>query len=193
MFPGVDKPIDCPAGTYSNAEGLASVDQCLNCTGGEFCNRTAMTVTSGPCLPGYFCPRRSTSSREVECPAGHFCTSGTFHPYLCPSGRYSNGTGLKSATECTKCRAGWFCDDKGMTSPKGKCDPGYFCPEGQNVSNAFPCPVGKHCPEGSPEPSDCPEGTFAERPIQSQCDECPAGFYCVPELVTPGRDSSFFV
>ena len=37
---GTDEPIACPEGTYSPAYGLMTVAECLNCTGGYFCNET---------------------------------------------------------------------------------------------------------------------------------------------------------
>lgn len=184
---GVDHPIACPAGSFSPSKGLHAEHQCLNCTGGEFCNETSMTKTAGPCKLGYYCPERSTSSEELPCTQGHYCEVGTFHPSPCPSGTYSNGTKLTKAEDCTDCRPGYYCDDRGLTAPKDECDEGYYCPKGQNVSNPFRCPAGKHCPRGSAEPQDCPAGTFAESAQSSVCSECPEGFYCVPELVIPGK------
>ena len=181
------EPVGCPAGTYSAAEGLKTEYECLNCTGGEFCNATGKTATAGPCDPGYYCPRRSTSSQQIVCPEGYYCLERTFHPYQCPSGTFSNGTGLISSAKCTPCRAGWYCDDTGLTEPKGECDPGFYCPSGQNNSNPYPCPAGMHCPKGSPAPKSCPEATFTDYVQASQCHVCPAGYYCVPELVTPGE------
>lgn len=185
-FAGVDDPIACPAGSYSPRTGLHAEYECLNCSGGEFCNNTALTATVGPCKAGYYCPLSSTSNEELPCPPGHYCEMGTFHPSPCPSGSYSNGTKLQKAEDCTDCRPGHYCDDRGLVSPKGQCDQGFFCPKGQNVSNPFPCPAGKHCPKGSAEPQDCAAGTLAETEGSSVCLECPEGFYCVPELVVPG-------
>lgn len=145
-----------------------------------------MIETAGPCKPGYYCPLRSTSEEQIQCPQGRYCTLGTFHPYPCPSGTYSNGTGLEKPEDCTDCRPGYYCDDVGLIEPKDQCDQGYFCPKRQNVSNPFPCPAGKHCPRGSAEPKDCPAGTFAENPTSADCTTCPEGYYCVPELVIPG-------
>ena len=183
---GVDNPIPCPAGTFSPAKGLHAEDECLNCTGGEFCNETSMTATAGPCKPGYYCPSRSTSDKQLPCIQGHYCELRTLHPSPCPPGTYSNGTKLEKAGDCTDCRPGYYCDVGGLVSPKAQCDAGYYCPKGQNVSNPFPCPAGKHCPRGSPEPQHCAAGTFAESAQSSVCTECPEGFYCVPELVIPG-------
>ena len=39
---GTADPIPCPEGTYSPTVGLHEVYQCLNCTGGSYCNETGM-------------------------------------------------------------------------------------------------------------------------------------------------------
>ena len=187
FVPGVAEPVGCPAGSYSAAEGLQAESECLNCTGGEFCNATGKTTTSGLCEPGYYCPRGSTSAWQIVCPVGHYCPRRTFHPYQCPSGTYSNGTGLTSSTKCTPCREGWYCDDSGLTEPKTECDPGFYCPSGQNRSNPYKCPAGMHCPKGSASPKPCPAGTFVDYPQASECHSCPASYYCVPGRVIPGE------
>lgn len=185
-FAGVDKPIDCPAGTYSPATGLQAEHECLNCTGGDFCNETARTLTAGPCKPGYYCPPRSTSDEQYLCTEGRYCTLGTSIPFPCPSGTYSNGTGLKKPEDCIDCRPGYYCDSVGLIEPKGQCDESYYCPKGQNVSNPIPCPIGQHCPIGSAEPQHCPAGRLAESPASADCAVCPEGYYCLPQLVIPG-------
>jgi len=111
---------------------------------------------------------------------------GTSIPFPCPSGTYSNGTGLEKPEDCIACRPGYYCDSVGLIEPKGQCDEGYYCPEGQNVSNPVPCPVGQHCPKGSAEPQDCPAGRVAESSASADCAVCPEGYYCLPELVIPG-------
>ena len=37
---GTDEPLECPEGMYSPAVGRMTVTECLNCTGGYFCNET---------------------------------------------------------------------------------------------------------------------------------------------------------
>ena len=40
---GIAEPIPCPEGTYSPTPGLHDVTQCLNSTGGYYCNQTGKT------------------------------------------------------------------------------------------------------------------------------------------------------
>ena len=44
---GTDEPVPCPEGSYSPQEGLHWEYQCLNCTGGYFCNITGWLVFDG--------------------------------------------------------------------------------------------------------------------------------------------------
>lgn len=180
MFVGVATPKACPIGTFSPAYRLQKESECLNCTGGEFCNETSMTKTAGKCDAGYYCPGRSTSRQEIICPEGNYCPIGTQKPQPCPEGTYSNGTKLTDSSECTPCTPGWYCDSTGHVTPKAQCDPGYYCPKGQNNSRPFPCPKGFHCPRGTSVPKLCDEGTMADRTTMAACTMCPERKYCVP-------------
>lgn len=40
---GTTAPVGCPAGTYNNARGATSLNDCLNCPPGEFCNAVGKT------------------------------------------------------------------------------------------------------------------------------------------------------
>ena len=48
-----DDPIPCPAGSYRNATGSESKEQCWECPAGFFCEEGAQTFT--PCDSGYYC------------------------------------------------------------------------------------------------------------------------------------------
>ena len=41
---GTAAPIACPEGTYSPNLGLTQESECLNCTGGFFCNDTGVLI-----------------------------------------------------------------------------------------------------------------------------------------------------
>lgn len=43
---------------------------------------------------------------------------------------------------------------------------------------------------GSDTPKDCPSGTFTNATAQASCQDCPPGYYCVPENVTAGDPES---
>lgn len=54
---GIAEPMPCPEGTYSPTLGLHDVGQCLNCTGGYYCNQTGKDLTQDirtRTLVGYF-------------------------------------------------------------------------------------------------------------------------------------------
>ena len=43
------------------------------------------------------------------------------------------------------------------------------------------CPPGSYCEGQTASPEPCPEGTFSDAPgrfSRSQCQDCPAGYYC---------------
>ncbi len=42
---GTDEPIECPEGTYNPDSGRMSVSDCLNCTGGYYCDATGKNLT----------------------------------------------------------------------------------------------------------------------------------------------------
>lgn len=65
---------------------------------------------------------------------------------------------------CSPCMAGMYCDEPGLTTPKGNCSEGYYCVEGSIYpygagNNSF-CPVGNYCPGGVGAPLPCEDGTF---------------------------------
>ena len=43
---------NCPAGTFSDQEGLYTQLQCQACPGGKYCQGEHLTAHSGPCLEG---------------------------------------------------------------------------------------------------------------------------------------------
>ena len=58
------------------------------------------------------------------------CT-GSHTPIRCPSGTWSNSTGLWDELNCTDCPAGWYCQQTGLTDPEDPCLQGYYCPTGK--------------------------------------------------------------
>jgi hypothetical protein len=122
------------------------------------------------------------------CPIGHYCIAGgtTTGGKPCPVGKYLPYTGAKADTECLKCIAGYFCDEKGMGLPTDakKCPEGFYCPEGTSQGKANGCDIGNYCPLGSATQIKCPEGKYTNLPKQKECLPCPLGFYC-KEGVSP--------
>ncbi|XP_023933458.1 uncharacterized protein LOC106181652, partial [Lingula anatina] len=118
---GSSAPIPCPEGTYGNATGLTQEVECLNCTGGNFCNETGLTAVTGPCDPGFYCPEGSRRADSIICTAGYYCGQGTLDPMACPNGTFSNATGLSVVTQCTDCTEGYYCNGVALIEPSGPC------------------------------------------------------------------------
>ena len=78
----------------------------------------------GQCQAGYYCPDGSVQTTEVVCPDGAYCPIGSAVPTDCPNGTYSNQTGLESASQCTACLEGYYCNGFGLTSVSGPCKEG---------------------------------------------------------------------
>ena len=79
-----------PVGTFSNATGLRSSDECYNCTGGSYCATTGLTQPTGLCGPGYYCEERSVAMEPVTsfCPIGSYCPEGVAQPIPCQNNSY---------------------------------------------------------------------------------------------------------
>ena len=65
---------------------------------------------------------------------GSFCPTGASNHQPCPQGYYSNVTGVKRSSDCTRCPAGKYCAGTGKTNYTGLCDPGYYCRSGAYTS-----------------------------------------------------------
>ncbi len=108
-------PQPCPAGTFNNATGAASVSECLICWDGYACEVPGLSTPSGMCHSGYFCVNGSTSltpgvltSTGGPCPAGTYCDAGSTTATPCSPGYY-NPTPVQSS--CLDCPAGSYCEE----------------------------------------------------------------------------------
>nr|XP_054760934.1 uncharacterized protein LOC129267226 [Lytechinus pictus] len=165
----------CPRGSFEPEE----------CTEGNYCDVEGLADVAGKCMEGFYCISTAVRPDPTDgitgdiCPRGRYCGNGTgANPPMCPSGTFSNGTGLRIEEQCTNCTAGSYCEDPALTEPTGLCDPGYYCPVGQSSSNPFPCGEGYYCEEGSPSETACESGTYQDETGQSSCKICNGGYYC---------------
>lgn len=158
---------------------------------------------SGDCDAGFWCISGSASATPNDgvtgslCPQGRYCTIGIAVPDQCPTGTWSNSTGLMTAAECQACSGGYYCNSTGLTEPSGPCAAGYYCtsnsstptPNDGGITGA-PCTVGHYCPEGTPVPIPCSDGTYMSQTGAAACWACTAGYYCTalntPVLCPPG-------
>ena len=98
------------------------------------------------CLAGYYCPEETMFSTQ----------------FPCPSGTYSNATGLHSKGQCLNCPEEMYCGDEGLTEPTGRCSSGYYCVSRANTSQPTDgvtgdiCPKGRYCPQGISIGIPCP-------------------------------------
>ena len=154
------------------------------CPAGKFCNEVGLVSPAGNCTAGFYCPPGSTKADQMACSPGNYCPTGTPLQLKCPLGTFSNASNNSNQSDCFPCTAGYFCHDRGLTSPTGECNSGYYCPEGQTepTPSEFLCPPGHFCTEGTPIPLDCAPGTYQAFFGMSSCDVCPSGFFCDPYL-----------
>lgn len=65
-------------------------------------------------------PSRNFTGVGGVCPPGAYCPEGTSDPIGCPSGTFSNVTLLESASNCTLCSDGHYCEETNLTEPTGE-------------------------------------------------------------------------
>ncbi|XP_047248689.1 multiple epidermal growth factor-like domains protein 6 [Girardinichthys multiradiatus] len=179
----------CPRGYYNPEPMTQSLDSCLPCPPGHYCEKERLTKVSGKCKAGWFCVSAAWNSQPFDldnytnanclCPAtstGGRCQVG----FYCPLG----------SSEPLPCPPGTFCNKSGLALPVGPCSPGYYCVGGAtearptDVGTGNICPPGTYCVEGSGEPEMCPPGSFSSLSgltNEASCQPCTAGFYCGEE------------
>ncbi|CDW71824.1 gcc2 and gcc3 domain-containing protein [Stylonychia lemnae] len=181
----------CPAGQFSDIEGLNSSSQCQFCLNGQYCSNEAQVTPTGNCQAGYYCYVNNLilitqqNPQSTICPKGSYCPSGSILPIKCPPGTYNDQQGSIDINACIKCEAGYICDKYGMQSKSEfkSCPEGYYCLEGakgiQTLGvNVFICPKGYFCKSGSNDKTQCPIGSYNPTEGQSACLACQEGYTC---------------
>ena len=173
--------VPCRAGTFRNALGAKSQDECATCSVGNYC--PIGSPEELPCPPGYYCPEGSGFG--LPCPLGTYHRSDdgvTWEP-------------LNARTECTPCDPKMYCDGEALIEPRGPCDFGFLCfgeskvpnPNGDDIGELTgdqtgrSCPAGGYCPEGSDTVTPCEAGTYStatRRTNADACVDCRPGTYC---------------
>jgi hypothetical protein len=85
-------PVGCPEGSYSHTPGLQMESQCVNCTGGYYCNETGQL-----------------SYIEAE----HWGGKRGGGEIKYPEGSYSHTPGLQMESQCINCTGGYYCNETG--------------------------------------------------------------------------------
>ena len=160
----LEQAFPCPAGTYSDTQGLG-------------------IVCSNQCVQGYYCPPGTIDpllDRTLKCPKGHYCPTGTTHATQnpCPAGSYNPDEASftpppgSSGGSCPPCGPGTYCPE-GSSKPTN-CPPGYVCPAGSGDLDSLSAGSGV-----------CSAGTFNPVVGGASCENCPKGFYCEEGAPTP--------
>jgi hypothetical protein len=143
------RPHPCPLGMYCRPGAAANVSLPRNfstpqpCFEGFFCPRGSYSPEGrGACPTGFYCP---STTDAIPCPPGHYCPEvGNIKPLPCYPGTYNP---LRQQGNCTLsppghtcprwgmlqpviCRAGYVCNDYGLSSEVVLCPPGFYCPVG---------------------------------------------------------------
>eukprot|EP00704_Kipferlia_bialata_P000894 g894.t1 len=172
---GTETHILCPAGKYCGSTGLYDPDTLPDCDAGYICYGGA--IVSNP----------TDGSLGEQCPAGAYCEAGTNSVVLCPEGTLNPNAGGTGEGSCVDCTEGFYCSGTGRSTVSGACQAGYYCPAGQIQANppAYECDAGYYCEAGVSVQSMCPAGKYQSETGQSDCDTCPAGYYCVEGTEDP--------
>ncbi|KAF8823037.1 PAN domain-containing protein, partial [Cardiosporidium cionae] len=194
----------CPTGTFNPYEGAQSLEECLPCPAGKFCQNKGLRFPSGECLKGFICRNGSVSAAPTistasggPCPAGHYCEEGTLSPSPCSKGMFLPYERATSNASCIPCLPGkyrkfdLYCASHGLALPTGDCMAGYYCDSESALPSPFKgrCPLGSFCEEGAITALPCPPGTFNNETGSHQCYTCPAGYIC-PEGSFEGNFSN---
>ncbi|CDJ30352.1 Cast domain containing protein, related [Eimeria mitis] len=180
---------NCPAGTYNPDKLGQSIDACLPCPAGQYCQTEELSAPTGDCAAGYYCATRSTSIAPLEmdsfgngpCPTGHYCPEGTPEPVACP-GTYQD---MPGSTFCNVCPGGYYCPLGAEVSFDAQyiCPKGSFCPRGSKHGKEYLCPPGFYNPSQGISSVlsclPCPPGKYCRTAgLAAESGDCAAGFYC---------------
>ena len=143
------------------------------------------------CDAGYYCTNDgtigSTTPRQQICPEGGYCEQGSAWPKYCQGGYYNPEQGKKTIFDCIQCLPGRWCAGEALAEPNGNCDDGYYCLAASSVKEQWPAPPGSYSNSGNDWKlplQTCDLGYYQDKWHQSECTECPEGFYCRAEGIT---------
>ena len=93
---------DCPIGTYNPNAGAESVNDCVHCEQGQYCETVHLSAPTEKCSAGFYCPvKQSVIEHEAyTCPKGHMCPEGSPAPKPCPFGEFQISTGQPTCNPC---------------------------------------------------------------------------------------------
>ena len=139
--------INCPAGKYSDIDGLALASNCKACEAGFWSSDPGIEKESQckSCIAGTYSNVGAGERTSLGA-----CTD-------CDAGRYSSTTAATTFAQCISCPEGYFQKDSASL----------YC---------LPCQPGKFAEsEASPACDDCAVQTFANATGARVCHNCPPG------------------
>ena len=188
---------ECPAGRYGSGEGVASVDFCVLCSAGKYCEADSQNnlllcaagrhgalgessaLCSSGCPAGTWCNEGTAIGSEHACGTHPSCTdstsicycpAGSIQPVQASSGEFTYGSSPSGTTN--------------RHTSAATCQPGTYCVLGVNIL----CPAGTYCVGFSRASSGplcaagflCPEGSSSKQQQAcsdgTTCDKyCPEG------------------
>ena len=86
----------CPLPTFNNVTMITTVDDCIPCLPGWYCDETGLAEPLTVCPEGFYCP--ANTSEPITCPRGSYCPEGVGAYLTCPAGEYCDRNGLVSST-----------------------------------------------------------------------------------------------
>lgn len=192
---GSSQPTLCTAGSFSDEQGLA---QCKLCPERYYCE--AGSITPVTCMLGYYCPIQTPAATTYPCLAGTFgnqtALAGPDECAPCPPGKFCNGQ-YPTNTTTGDCGPGHYCAGSAKTATPidnvtgGLCAGGFMCFHGAWLPTPIDnqtgrvCDPGHYCPMGSSVQVRCSKGTYNSFEQQTNCIECPAGYYCDTNATAP--------
>ena len=142
--------VDCPAGRWSDVQGLTASFQCKYCVAGRY------SLESG----------KQDDTHCKACDKGRYADHrGSVECSNCTAGRYAPNVGTVVCEACS----GTVVD---RTSCLAQCEIGYEFQTKDNV--CLDCPPGSHPVNGVC--LDCPVGRFSDISGSTACVQCPAGY-----------------
>ena len=163
----------CDDGFYTDVYKSIS---CKKCPSGRTCEGGKVRET---CPRGKYC----IEGISKDCPEGSYNPNENKELDTDKCTSVQTDECAKEQGLCLKCLKGHICPNKAMTFPT-KCKAGTYCEdEGLTAETlAKPCKSGSYCPEATATPIPCPAGTYRQLEGGEQlsdCTSCDAGKYCV--------------
>lgn len=156
----------CNPGTVNKVEGASSIDQCLSCGAGLYCESFANRIGGSKCLPGFFCQSDSNTrspNKEYDTRSGAFAGRNTAlwtqpQPVVVAPNVHINYFYGYDTTALP------------VTDRNDICQPGSWSLEGARLCTT--CSGGKYCPNEWMKD-------------ETGAGSCRAGFYCVTGVTKP--------